>query len=216
MAVKVKVNRASLRFDQSVARQIAGSTKKTEQIVNGFRRSGKPKQWSEVVERQLNKLHETLLAVFEGQITGPQRQVSSVFGVDLAKPWEALSASYLATKATNSFWHESGDLLNYVSNAMRPLSSAGAVRKTEVKAGKFARGAKSLRVSVLVTPAKLPEPLQSLVMYPFLQGRGNNLSGIGKEDFQAYKLLVNQAVRGFVPEVSAEFGKQLLDELRTL
>ena len=217
MAVKVKVNRASLRLDNVVARQIAGSSKKTQQLLNGFKNSSLPEQWAGMVEVQLKYLHDTLVAVFAGEVTSPQRTVNRVFGVDLAKPWQPLSASYLRSKNTNSFWHESGELLNYVSSALRPLSSSGSVRKVEVKAGKFARGAKSLRVSVLVTPARLPEPMQSLVMYPFLQGRGNDLSGIGAEaDFQAYKLLVNQAVRGFVPEVSAEFGKQLLDELRSL
>lgn len=215
MAVKVKVNRASLRFDESIVRQIAGSTKKTTTLVNAFKRSGLPDDWAAAAQEALNRLHAVLMWVFGGGVTGVNRQVGSLAGVNLAKPWEPLSEAYVKRKTTDSFWHETGELLDYVAKSLKPLEGASAVRRTEVKAGKVPRGAKSIRVSVLVTPARLPEPLQSLVMYPFLQGKGNDLTGIGAEELQAYKLLVNQAIRGFVPEVSAEFGKQLLDDLRT-
>lgn len=215
MGVKVKLNRASLRVDQSLVRQIAGKTKNTKALVRAFERSGMPEKWAATAREQLNRLYDALMYVFEGNVTGITGTVTSLRGVNLAKPWQPLAADYVKRKITGSFWYETGDLLDYVAKGLQPISGRGSVRKVEVKAGKVPRGAKSVRVSVLVTPARLPEPLQSLVIYPFLQGKGNDTTGIGSEDIQAYKLLVNQAIRGFVPEISAEFGKQLLEELKT-
>ena len=196
-------------------RQIAGKTKNTKAMVRAFERSGMPEKWAATAREQLNRLYDALMYVFEGNVTGITGTVTSLLGVNLAKPWQPLAADYVKRKITGSFWYETGDLLDYVAKGLQPISGRGSVRKVEVKAGKVPRGAKSVRVSVLVTPARLPEPLQSLVIYPFLQGKGNDTTGIGSEDIQAYKLLVNQAIRGFVPEISAEFGKQLLEELKT-
>lgn len=216
MAVKVKLNRASIRLDQSIVRQIDGKVKNTKAIVRAVQRSGLPDRWAAATQDHLRRLHAALMYVFEGHVGGITGSVQSLQGVNLAKPWAPLAEDYIKRKITGSFWYETGDLLNYVAKGLAPLSGRGAVRKVETKAGKVPRGAKSVRVSVLVTPARLPEPLQSLVIYPFLQGKGNDTTGIGSEDdIQAYKLLVNQAVRGFVPEISAEFGKQLLDALKT-
>lgn len=213
MAVKVKLNRASLRLDNKIARQVGRSAPRKAQLARAFAREGMPERWAAETQAALNRLHVVLMAVFKGSQTDIRSPVTSLFGVPVS--WQPLNERYAGYKKTQAFWRESGDLLNYVGTALSPLAGNSAVRKTEVKTGKIKRGAKSLRVSVLITPARLPEPLQSLVMYPFLQGRGNDTSGIGNEDIQAYKLLVNQAVRGFLPEVSEAFGSQLLDELRS-
>ena len=164
---------------------------------------------------EIRALHRMLLNVFEGNVKGIGGGVSSVSGIDLARPWAPLTERYAERKITDSFWYETGTLLDYVAKSIQQLSGPQAVRKVEVKAAPIPRGAKSLKVSVLITPARLPEPLQSLVMYPFLQGRGNDMTGMGGTDVQAVKLLVNHALRGFIPDISAELGRRMLDELRT-
>lgn len=214
MAVKVKLNRASLRFEDKLLRQVNGKVQNTKRLVARFERSGKPKEWASVISAALQDVHARIMAVFEGSEPTSFMTVSSVQGVDLARPWQPLSFEYMQRKKTDAFWRESGELLEYVAKALAPLEHH-AVKRVEVKAGKVPRGAKTVRVSVLVTPARLPEPLQSLVMYPFLQGKGNDLTAIGGSDVQTVKLLVNHAMRGFIPEIAAEFGNQLLDELRS-
>lgn len=215
MAVKVKTNRASLTLSQNLVRQIDGKTKNRRALLRSFERSGMPERWAAVTRQSLNALHRVLLNVFEGNVKGIGGGVSSVSGIDLARPWAPLTERYAERKITDSFWYETGTLLDYVAKSIQQLSGPQAVRKVEVKAAPIPRGAKSLKVSVLITPARLPEPLQSLVMYPFLQGRGNDMTGMGGTDVQAVKLLVNHALRGFIPDISAELGRRMLDELRT-
>lgn len=215
MAVRIKLNRASVTLRQDLVRQIDGKVKNRRALLRGFERSGVVEEWRASVTEGLNRLHNILLGVFAGGITGIGRDVSSVYGFDLSRPWAPLSEAYAERKITDSFWHETGTLLDYVAKSVQPLSGQQAVRKVEVKAAPIPRGAKSLRVSTLITPVRLPEPLQSLVMYPFLQGRGNDLSAMGGTDVQAVKLLVNHALRGFIPEIAGELGRRMLDELRT-
>ena len=215
MAAKVRLNRASLTLTQNLVRQIDGKLKNKRAVLRAFEKSGIVQGWGKIANKALNQLHTALINVFEGNVTGIGASVSSISGINLAKPWAPLTERYAERKITDSFWYETGTLLDYVAKSIQPLSGPQAVRKVEVKAAPIPRGAKSLKVSVLVTPARLPEPLQSLVMYPFLQGRGNDMSGMGGTDIQAVKLLVNHALRAFIPDISAELGKRMLDELRT-
>lgn len=215
VAVKVRLNRASLTLQQNLVRQIDGKVKNRRALIRAFERSGVVEEWKATVAAKLIRLHQVLVGVFSGGVTGVGLEVSSVYGFDLARPWAPLSERYAERKITDSFWHETGTLLDYVARSMQMLSGPQAVRKVEVKAAPIPRGAKSLKVSTLITPARLPEPLQSLVMYPFLQGRGNDLSAMGGTDVQAVKLLVNHALRGFIPDIAGELGRQMLDELRT-
>ena len=215
MAVKVRTNRASLTLSQNLVRQIDGKTKNRRALLRAFERSGLPERWAAVTRQSLNALHRMLLNVFEGNVKGIGGGVSSVSGIDLARPWAPLTERYAERKITDSFWYETGTLLDYVAKSIHLLSGPQAVRKTEVKVAPIPRGAKSLKISVLIKPARLPEPLQSLVMYPFLQGRGNDMTEMGGTDVQAVKLLVNHALRGFIPDISAELGRRMLDELRT-
>ena len=215
MPAKITLNRASVRMDEFLVRQINGNTQNTKRLLKKFEKSGIPEQLGRQVNDKLNQVHKAIMAVFEGSEGVSLTSVSSVQGVDLSKPWQPLSWAYMRRKKFDAFWREEGTLLEYVAKALAPISGSNAVRRVEVKAGKVPRGAKTVRASVLVTPARLPEPLQSLVMYPFLQGKGNSLVAMGASDVQAKKLLVNHALRGFMPDIAAEFGTQLLDELKS-
>ena len=212
MAVKVVLNRASQRLDLQIARQVGRSAPRKQQVLNAFKRTGVPNMYRERYVEMLNHVHSALMAVFRGNYRGVQTPVTDVAGVRVH--WDPLSTDYSKRKRTDAFWYETGDLLNYVSAELSPLAGPSAIRKMEVKAGNIRRGDRTLRVSMLYTPARLSEPLQSLVMYPFLQGRGKNVTVNPAFDMQAYKLVVNQALRGFLPEVSEAYGKHLLDELR--
>lgn len=211
MAVKIRINRASARLDLQIARQVGRSAPRKQQLINAFKRTGVPEMYRERYEEMLGHIHSALMAVFRGNYRGVRSPVAEVAGVPVA--WAPLSTSYISRKTTDAFWHETGDLLNYVSAELSPLAGPRAITKVEVTAGKIKRGDRKLNVRMLYTPVRLSEPLQSLVMYPFLHGR-ERYAAVARSDLQAYKLVVNQAVRGFLPEVSAAYGAILLDELR--
>lgn len=215
MQVKVTLNKASLRVDDKLVRQINGKPQNTKRLVRRFEKSGIPQRWADETTKALNHVHSLLMRVFRGQVTPELTSVTEVFGYPLRQPWRPLSWEYMAEKQFDGFWRESGALLQYVSEVLSPISGKDAVRKVEVYPGKVPRGAKTVRVSVLVTPARLPEPLQTLVMYPFLQGRGTGMKAMGDTDVQTVKLLANHALRGFIPDIASAVGKQLLDELRS-
>lgn len=214
MTVKVVLNRASLRVDRQLKRQINGSTVRTDRLINAFRRSDVPFRMAGHMREALKALHAKLMYMFSGGVTGIGNPVASALGVAYREPWQPLSAEYAVKKKYEAYWRESGELLNYASSALASLDGPQAVT-VEVRRGKIKRGAEKVRASVLLTPARLPEPFQSLVMYPFLQGRSNDLSEFGDGgDPQSIKLLVNHALRGFIPEISADQGRQLINEIR--
>lgn len=86
MAVKVRTNRASLTLSQNLVRQIDGKTKNRRALLRAFERSGLPERWAAVTRQSLNALHRVLLNVFEGNVKGIGGGVSSVSGIDLARP----------------------------------------------------------------------------------------------------------------------------------
>lgn len=214
MAVKIRVNRASVTLTQNLVRQIDNKVLNKRALLSAFKKSGYAQSWQKTATASLNVLHTVLMNVFGGSVKGIGGSVAKVAGVDLAKPWKPLTERYAERKLTDSFWYESGTLIQYVADSIQQLSGPQAIRKVEVKAANIPRGAKSLKVSVLIEPVRLPEPLQSLVMRPFLQGKGNDMTGMSFTDVQAVKLLANHALRGFIPDVSAELGRRMLDELR--
>lgn len=213
-SVKVTLNRASLRLDEQLARQVMGKTQNRQKLIRAFNRSGVVERWRALLEHKLEETHDAILAVFRGEVTGIDSPVTSVGGVQLGKPWAPLSEQYRKRKKTDAYWFETGSLLQYVANAMQPLSQ-GSVKKVEVTAQKVPRGARTMEVRTLITPVRLPEPLQSMVMYPFLQGKGNDLTSMGSSDTEVLKLLVNHALRGFLPDIAAEYGKKLLVEIKS-
>lgn len=217
MAVKIRLNKASLRFDEQLVRQICGNTVRTERLVRAFEKSPVPREISGSIQERLNALHDALMWVFSGgvQIGGPIQALAAPGGtVRLQQPWRPLSEEYAKRKTGPSFWRETGELQAFMASQLSQLAGAGAIRKVEVKAGKVKRGAKTVRASVLVTPVRLPEPLQTLVMYPFLQGQWVRLSANGTDGNEA-KLLANSLLRGFMPDIATEYGLRALDSIKS-
>lgn len=215
MEVKVKINRASVRLDQQLLRQINGKPQNTKRLVAKFAKSEAPARMVSQTREALNRVHAHIMAVYRGGVGVTLGTVNTVEGFQLSNPWPQLNWEYMRTKQYDAFWRESGALLQYVAEALSPIAGASAVRRVDVKAGKVPRGAKAVRVSVLITPARLPEPLQSLVMYPFLQGRGNDLGALSSLDERPQYMVANHKLRGFMPDIASAVGKQLLDVLRS-
>ena len=69
--------------------------------------------------------------MFEGNVKDIGGGVSSVSGIDLARPWAPLTERYAERKITDSFWYETGTLLDYVAKSIQQLSGPQAVRKVE-------------------------------------------------------------------------------------
>ena len=217
MAVKVTLNRASLRLEEKIVRAIAGDVQRTDKLVRAFGRSAPAVELKQAVLQSLNNLHSAIMWVMSGGVAigGPISTLNTPEGqVTLRRPWQPLSAEYLEEKKGPSFWRETGDLHAYVAKQMAVLAGPGAVKRVELKAAKVQRGAKTVRARMLITPARLPEPLQTLVMYPFLQGDWVRLSAKGMEGNEA-KLLANSLLRGFMPDIATEFGLRALDSVRS-
>lgn len=217
MGVKVKINRASTRFDEQLIRHVCGSPVRTDKLIREFAKGPVVGLIRRDMTKALNDLHSALMWVFSGGVLlgGPIKTLSTPQGpVRLRQSWQPLAPVTLEEKKSPSFWRETGDLQVYIAQQLSALAGPGAVRKVEVKAGKVQRGAKTVRASVLVTPVRLPEPLQTLVMYPFLQGEWVRLSAAGTDGNEA-KLLANSLLRGFMPDIATEFGLRALDSIRS-
>lgn len=217
VAVRIRLNRASIRFEEQLIRAVNGSPQRTSRLVNKFANSPAAKQIEKSIAEALRNLHGALMWVFDGgvPINSPVSALNVPGGqpVTLRKPWQPLTEEYVERKVGPSYWHETGDLAAYVAKQIDVLSSH-PIRKVEVKAAKVQRGAKTVRARMLVTPVRLPEPLQSLIMYPFLQGAWPSLSGAGLSNPEA-KLLANSLLRGFMADTAADFGLRALDSVRS-
>ena len=217
MAVKVTLNKASLRLEEKIVRAVAGKTERTDKLVRAFARSPAAKEIQQSVLVSLNNLHSAIMWVMSGGVAvgGPIATLNTPAGaVTLKQPWRPLSEAYLKEKKGPSFWRETGDLEAYIAQQLAVLAGPGAVKRVEVKAAKVQRGAKTVRARMLITPARLPEPLQTLVMYPFLQGDWVRLSAKRLDGNEA-KLLANSLLRGFMPDIATEFGLRALDSVRS-
>lgn len=214
MPVSVRFNRASVNVRTKLVKQLSEKSNNMAKLLRAFKRTGTQARLEAIINAEAERLVSVLLEVFGGGVKGIDGSVSFISDIKLTKPWEPLAPSYVERKRSDSFWFESGELLDYVRSGFAPWGKK-PVKSVKLTALPAKKGEKYLTVSMLFTLERLSEPLQSMVVANFLQGnQSKKLKNItAYSDLQAYKLLVNEKLRSFLPDVSEELGRRLTTKL---
>ena len=214
MAVKVRLNRASINVQAKLARQINGDKVKRDKLLRAFKRGGLPETLKGMINAEIENFRQALLDVFSGAVKGTDSQILQVAGVHLLKPWQPLNPDYAARKQTDSFWFESGDLLDYVK-AQLSVYAKGAVESVKVTAAPAKKGDKHIPVNMLFSLKRLSEPLQSIIASNLLQGTySKKVAEVSRSaNLEAYKILVNEQLRSFIPVIAQSYSKSLYSKI---